>query len=93
MFVNEMTASASEIFVWTIKDYVKNSVLVWSKTYGKRSAQTLIEYTDGSILKYTIAKWYTGKSNKNIDGIWFGPDVLLRPDQVSSLIKALRSKN
>lgn len=93
MFVNEMTASASEIFVWAIKDYVKNSVLVWSQTYGKGSAQTLIEYADGSILKYTIAKWYTGKSNKNIDGVWFEPDVSLRPDQVSSLIKALKAKN
>jgi C-terminal peptidase prc len=92
MFVNEMTASASEIFVWTIKDYVKNSVLVWSKTYGKWSAQTLVQYTDGSILKYTIAKWYTGKSNKNIDGVWFNPDVTLRPDQVTSLINALKSK-
>lgn len=92
MFVNEMTASASEIFVWTIKDYVKNSVLVWSKTYGKWSAQTLIEYADGSILKYTIAKWYTGKSNKNIDGTWFYPDVTLRPDQVTSLINALKAK-
>lgn len=92
MFVNEMTASASEIFVWTIKDYVKNSVLVWSKTYGKWSAQTLVEYTDGSILKYTIAKWYTGKSNKNIDGVWFKPDVILKPDQVSSLINTIKSK-
>ena len=92
MFVNEMTASASEIFVWTIKDYVKNSVLVWSKTYGKWSAQTLVEYADGSILKYTIAKWFTWKSNKNIDWIGFTPDVSLSEDRVSTLIKALKSK-
>jgi carboxyl-terminal processing protease len=92
MFVNEMTASASEIFVWTIKDYVKNSVLVWSKTYWKWSAQTLVEYADGSILKYTIAKRFTWKSNKNIDWVGFAPDVSLSEDRVSTLIKALKSK-
>lgn len=92
MFVNEMTASASEIFVWTIKDYVKNSVLVWSKTYWKWSAQTLIEYADGSILKYTIAKRFTWKSNKNIDWVWFTPDVSLSADRVTSLINALKAK-
>ncbi|MDR0772038.1 MAG: hypothetical protein LBF15_03155 [Candidatus Peribacteria bacterium] len=31
-------------------------------SFGKGSVQTLKEYTDGSSLKYTIAKWFTGKS-------------------------------
>jgi hypothetical protein len=34
----------------------------------------MIEYPDGSIFKYTIAKRYTGKTEKNIDKIGFFPD-------------------
>lgn len=92
MFGNSSTASASEVFIGTIKDYVKNSLLIWDKTYWKWTAQSLVEYSDGSILKYTIAKWYTWKTKTNIDWVWFQPDVKLREDQINSLISALRSK-
>ena len=92
IFVNEMTASASEIFAWTIKDYIKNTVLIWSKTYWKGTAQTLIQYADWSILKYTIARWFTGKSHTSVDGTWITPDVLLKENQISSFLSALRAR-
>lgn len=74
ILVNWLSASASEIFAGVTKEYSSNSILVWEKTFGKWSVQTMIQYTDGSILKYTIAKRYTGKNLKNIDWIWFEPD-------------------
>lgn len=72
---NWWTASASEIMIWTIKDYYPNVILVWEKTYWKWSVQTIKPYTDGSALKYTIAKWFTWKTETWIDAIGISPTV------------------
>lgn len=80
VMMNGGSASASEIFAGVIKDYVPNSILLWTKTFWKWSVQNLIEYVDWSMLKYTIAKWYTGKSNKNIDLEWINPDIKMEDD-------------
>lgn len=72
---NGWTASASEIFIGTLKDYFPNTIIVWEKSYGKWSVQTVRGYNDGSLLKYTVAKWFTGKTSTGIDGIGIKPDV------------------
>ncbi len=77
VLINWGSASASEIFAWVIKDYVPNSILLWTKSFGKWSVQNLVEYTDGSMFKYTVAKRFTGKSKKNIDLEWIEPDLKL----------------
>ncbi len=77
---NEGTASASEIMIGTLKDYFPNITFVGQKTFWKWSVQTLRNYYDGSALKYTIANWYTGKSQTAIDGIWILPDVEVELD-------------
>lgn len=92
VFWNWGTASASEIFLWAIKDNVKKSLFLWTNTYGKGTAQAVVDYEDGSALKYTVAKWYTWKSKKNIDWVWFAPDITLRDSQISALIQSLRNK-
>lgn len=92
VFGNWWTASASEIFLWAIKDYVKKSFFLWTKTYWKGTAQAVVDYEDGSALKYTVAKWYTGKSKTSIDWIWFSPDIVLRDSQISALIQSLKNK-
>lgn len=58
ILVDWLTASASEILSAAIK-YRNNAILVWTKTFGKWSIQTLEEFDDGSSLKYTIGKWDT----------------------------------
>ena len=78
--VNSGTASASEIMVGTLKDYFPNSIIIWEKTYGKWSVQQVKPYRDGSFLKYTVAKWYTGKNENGIDQIWITPDIELELD-------------
>lgn len=75
VLINEWSASASEVFAGVIKDYVKNSILLGKQSFGKWSVQSVIEYTDGSMLKYTIAKRLTGKSKTNIDWKWLKPDI------------------
>ena len=76
VLINENTASASEIVALVLKDYFPNTVtLVGKTTYGKWSVQTQRYYDDGSALKYTVAKWYSGKNKKSIDKTWLEPDI------------------
>jgi C-terminal processing protease CtpA/Prc len=42
--------------------------------------QELVQYPDGSMLKYTVAKWYTGKSKSTIDHIGVRPDITISDD-------------
>ena len=77
---NSWTASASEILIWTLQDYMDNITVIWENSYGKGSVQTIRGYKDGSTLKYTIAKWFTWKTQTGIDGIWITPDIELEFD-------------
>jgi carboxyl-terminal processing protease len=82
ILINEWSASASEIMAWTIKDYLpQNTRTIGEKSYGKWSVQSLDTYVDGSSFKYTIAKWFTGKSQTGIDGIGIRPDIEVKFDQ------------
>jgi carboxyl-terminal processing protease len=78
---NGWTASASEIFIGTIKDYYPQAKIIWEKSYWKGSVQTIKTYSDGSALKYTIAKWFTWKTHTWIDGIWIKPDIEIKMDK------------
>lgn len=80
ILANSGTASASEILIGTLKDYFPKITLIWEKTYGKGSVQTIKSFEDGSSLKYTIAKWYTGKTMTWIDWIWISPDTEVKLD-------------
>lgn len=75
ILINWWSASASEIFAWTIKDYIPNTLLIGEKTFGKGSVQNIIDYVDWSMLKYTQAKRYTWKSKRNIDKEGINPDI------------------
>ncbi len=75
ILINSGTASASEIMAGTLKDYFPNITLIWETTYGKWSVQTMRSYYDGSMLKYTIAKWATGKTQNQIDKVGISPDI------------------
>jgi C-terminal processing protease CtpA/Prc len=78
VMVNRFSASASEIFAWTIKDYIPNTLLIWDKTFGKWSVQSIIDYTDWSMLKYTQAKRYTWKFKRNIDKDGIDSDIKIK---------------
>lgn len=75
ILINGGSASASEIMAGTIKDYLPKTVLVGEKSYGKGSVQSVMPFADGSSLKYTIAKWFTGKTETGIDHVGISPDV------------------
>lgn len=73
VLINENSASASEITAWALKDYSK-AILVWKKSYWKWSVQKPFDLSDWSMLKLTIAKWFTPE-DINIDKEWIIPDI------------------
>ena len=52
------TASASEIFTQSLKDYNK-AIAVGRKTYGKGVVQRTFTLSDGSLVMFTVARYYT----------------------------------
>ena len=73
VLVNGNSASASEITAWALREYNK-AIIVWEKTYGKGSVQQPFDMNSGSLLKLTIAHWYTPKG-KSIEENGIEPDI------------------
>lgn len=72
VLVNGSTASASEIVVGALKDYNK-ATIVGEKTYGKGVVQSMVDLSNGALLKVTSAHWYTPNDN-GINGTGIEPD-------------------
>jgi len=75
VLVNEGSASASEIVAGAVQD-LQRGQLVGTKTFGKGSVQLPQTLSDGSILRVTIARWYT-PDDRTIDGAGLEPDVVV----------------
>lgn len=78
VIVNGNSASASEIFVGAIQDYGKGTI-IGTQTYGKGIVQTVKPLTDGSAIKFTIAKYFTPKG-QDIHGKGVTPDMVVEYD-------------
>ena len=72
MLTNEGSASASEIVAGALQEH-KAATLVGEKTFGKGSVQKLIGMQNGTVLKVTVARWYT-PNGKNITKEGISPD-------------------
>lgn len=72
VLINEGSASASEIVAGALSDHGQ-ARLVGEKTYGKGSVQQLVDFHDNTMLKVTIARWYT-PNGRNIDQEGVEPD-------------------
>jgi carboxyl-terminal processing protease len=75
VLVDGGSASASEIVAGALQD-AGRSDLVGTTTYGKGSVQLPHTLTDGSIMRVTIARWYT-PNDRSIDGAGLEPDVMV----------------
>lgn len=72
VLVNGTTASASEIVAGALKDYGK-ATIIGEQTYGKGVVQTLLNLSNGGMLKVTTARWYT-PNGTSINGEGIKPD-------------------
>lgn len=73
VLVNGGSASASEILAGALKEYGR-AKLIGVKTFGKGTVQQPEDFSDGSGLHITIAKWLL-PSGKNIHGEGVEPDI------------------
>jgi len=75
VLVNEGSASASEIVAGAIQAQQRGQI-VGATTFGKGSVQLPQTLSDGSILRVTIARWFT-PDDRTIDGEGLAPDVIV----------------
>ena len=78
VLVNEGSASASEIFAGSVKDYGAGTI-VGTTTYGKGVVQAVHQLEDGSAVKLTVSNYYTPKGN-SINEVGIQPDVEVKLD-------------
>lgn len=73
------SASASEILAGALREHGK-ATLVGAQSFGKGSVQELVNITDDTSLKVTIARWLTPKGNSISNG-GLTPDVVVKLDE------------
>lgn len=76
VLVNGGSASASEILAGALRDH-NRAKLVGDKTFGKGTVQQPEDFSDGSGLHVTIARWLL-PSGKNIHKVGVEPDVAIK---------------
>lgn len=85
VLVNQTSASASEIFAGAIQDNDRGTI-IGLRTFGKGLVQEPIQFRDGSMLRLTIARYYTpsGRSLQkpyvNGDDETYSMDLLKRAE-------------
>ena len=75
LLVDEGSASASEIVAGAMQD-AGRAVLIGTTTFGKGSVQLPHTLSDGSMLRVTIARWYT-PNDRSIDKTGLDPDIVV----------------
>jgi carboxyl-terminal processing protease len=82
VLVDGGSASASEILAGALQEH-GIAKLMGTQTYGKGSVQELIDLTDGSSLKVTVARWFTPNGVSISEG-GLTPDIIVNrtPQQV-----------
>ena len=73
VLINKGTASASEVLAAALK-YSYSATIIGTNSYGKGKVQKTSKLTDGTMYKYTSAKWLTPNGDC-IDEVGLTPDI------------------
>ncbi len=79
VLINGSTASASEVLASALKESY-GATLIGSSTFGKGKVQQTKTLDDGSMVKYTTARWYT-PSGECIDEVGLFPDYAVKLEE------------
>ncbi len=96
VLINEGSASASEITAGALRDNGA-ATLIGTTSFGKGSVQKLEGFRDGSVLKVTIARWFT-PNDVNIDEDGLKPDEKVEiseediKNEIDSQLEAAKAK-
>jgi len=101
VLINEGSASASEILSGALRDNRDNVTLVGKQSFGKGSVQELVNLSNNTSVKITVAKWLT-PNGEQINEVGIAPDVEVdltdddynndRDPQLDKALEILRSK-
>lgn len=80
LLINQGSASAAEIVAGALQDH-RRALLVGRTSFGKGTVQSLVDLSDGSGLKLTIAQYIT-PAGRMIDQTGLAPDVELALEAV-----------
>lgn len=73
LLVNHNSASASEVMTAALKENI-NAIVIGTNTFGKGTAQELLNLSNGEQYKITTMKWLTPKGNW-VNGEGIKPDI------------------
>lgn len=79
VLVNQGSASASEILAGALKEH-DIATIIGTQTFGKGSVQELLDVTENTSLKVTIARWLTPDGISISDG-GLTPDIVVEVEQ------------
>ena len=85
---DEWTASASELFIMSLKENLDNVVVIGTRSYGKGIGQNEYFLADGYAFKFTAMKLFT-PSGANINGKGITPDIEYDKDDILEYAKSL----
>lgn len=91
VLVNEGSASASEIVASALQD-AGRATLIGTTTYGKGSVQLPHNLSNDSIMRVTIARWFSPQ-DRTIDGVGLTPDITVAISDTATLSGTVTSSD
>ncbi len=76
IWVNQNSASASEVLTAAFQDWDRATVL-GQQSFGKGTAQSIQQFWDGSLIKITVAEWLSPKG-RSIQTVGVTPDIEIK---------------
>jgi len=74
VLMNHESGGASEVVAAALRDWGR-ATLVGERSPGQSLLQTYFPLADGSALRLTIARWFTSKGQRVVNGVGLTPDV------------------